>query len=197
YNALTNQFRNRVINTKSFGGQCRKVFSGDGKDFYRLSGNILSYTFQVKVNNDFDYEFYNSSWSYLKHTSSRYKTSSSSSFFIFSSSSDRHNYNSKTKDVYMKKSYKLLVVQNNVEVAQFINNNPEFLQLAEPFWKELSHLPTLYDYSAYRRLIDQYGTHYLQSGSLGGEYRVIFYVDSGNTKHRGDPCIPPWAPFVT
>lgn len=47
YNELTGRFRNRVINTKSFGGQCRKVFSGDGRDFYRLSGNILSYTFQV------------------------------------------------------------------------------------------------------------------------------------------------------
>uniref|UniRef100_A0A8I3WT39 Complement component C7 n=1 Tax=Callithrix jacchus TaxID=9483 RepID=A0A8I3WT39_CALJA len=127
YNALTGQFRNRVINTKSFGGQCRKVFSGDGRDFYRLSGNVLSYTFQ---------------------------------------------------------SYQLLVVENTVEVAQFINNNPEFLQLAEPFWKELSHLPSLYDYSAYRRLIDQYGTHYLQSGSLGGEYRVLFYVDSEKFKQK-------------
>lgn len=47
YNALTGQFRNQVLNTKSFGGQCRKVYSVDGRDFYRLSGNILSYTFQV------------------------------------------------------------------------------------------------------------------------------------------------------
>lgn len=86
---------------------------------------------------------------------------------------------------FFPQSYKLLVVQNSVEVAQFINNNPEFLQLAEPFWKELSHLPTLYNYPAYRRLIDQYGTHYLQSGSLGGEYRVLFYMDSENTKHNG------------
>ncbi|XP_044242990.2 complement component C7 isoform X2 [Ursus arctos] len=128
YNELTGQFRKRVINTKSFGGQCRKVFSGDGKDFYRLSGNILSYTFQ---------------------------------------------------------SYHLLVVQNTVEVAQFVNNNPEFLQLAEPFWKELSFLPSLYDYSAYRRLIDEYGTHYLQSGSLGGEYKVLFYADSEKIKKSG------------
>ncbi|EDL75730.1 complement component 7 [Rattus norvegicus] len=186
YNALTGQFRNRVINTKSFGGQCRKVFSGDGRDFYRLSGNILSYTFQVKIDNDFNYEFYNSSWSYVKHTSTDYTSSSSNRFLFFSSSSNRHTQSSSTKEIYMKKSYKLLVVQNTVEVAQFINNNPEFLQLAEPFWRELSHLPTLYDYSAYRRLIDQYGTHYLQSGSLGGEYRVLFYVDSGDVKHRGN-----------
>lgn len=78
-----------------------------------------------------------------------------------------------------------MVVQNTVEVAQFINNNPEFLQLAEPFWKELSHLPSLYDYSAYRRLIDHYGTHYLQSGSLGGEYQVLFYMDSEKLKQLG------------
>uniref|UniRef100_A0A8C0X924 Complement component C7 n=1 Tax=Castor canadensis TaxID=51338 RepID=A0A8C0X924_CASCN len=183
YNALTDQFTNKVINTKSFGGQCRKVFSGDGKDFYRLSGNILSYTFQVKVNNDFNYEFYNSSWSYVKHTSSEHTSSSRSKSFFRSSSSSSHSYTSNINESYRKKqSYKLLVVQNAVEVAQFINNNPEFLQLAEPFWKELLHLPSLYDYSAYRRLIDQYGTHYLQSGSLGGEYRVLFYVDSGKIK---------------
>lgn len=49
YNALTGQFTRKIINTKSFGGQCRKVFSGDGKQYYRLSGNILSYTFQVLI----------------------------------------------------------------------------------------------------------------------------------------------------
>ncbi|KAL1783022.1 complement component C7 [Sigmodon hispidus] len=184
YNALTGQFAKKVLNTKSFGGQCRKVFSGDKRDYYRLSGNILSYTFKVKVNNDFDYEFYNSSWSYIKHTSTEHTSSASSSFLFSSSSSNKHTYNSKTKEIYMKKSYELLVVQNSVEVAQFINNNPEFLQLSEPFWKELSHLPTVYDYSAYRCLIDQYGTHYLQSGSLGGEYKVLFYVDSGSNKHN-------------
>ncbi|XP_048224185.1 complement component C7 [Perognathus longimembris pacificus] len=185
YNALTGQFKNRVINTKSFGGQCRKVFSGDGKDFYRLSGNILSYTFQVKVNNDFNYEFYNSSWSYIKHTSSAYTSSSRRKSFFRSSSSNSQSYTTNTNEMYRKKSYKLLVIQNTVEVAQFFNNNPESLQLAEPFWKELSLLPSLYDYSAYRRLIDLYGTHYLQSGSLGGEYRVLFYVDSGKIKHSG------------
>lgn len=72
-----------------------------------------------------------------------------------------------------------------MEVAQFINNNPEFLQLAEPFWRELSYLPSLYDYSAYRQLIEKYGTHFLQSGSLGGEYKVLFYVDTEKMKQSG------------
>lgn len=182
YNALTGQFRNRVINTKSFGGQCRKVFSGDGRDFYRLSGNILSYTFKVKINNDFNYEFYNSTWSYVKHTTIDYTSSSYKKSLFSSSSSSSSSHSSRTLQDHKQKSYHLMVIQNTVEVAQFINNNPEFLQLAEPFWKELSHLPSLYDYSAYRRLIDQYGTHYLQSGSLGGEYQVLFYMDSEKLK---------------
>ncbi|XP_037655093.1 complement component C7 isoform X2 [Choloepus didactylus] len=185
YNALTGQFRNKVINTKSFGGQCRKVFSGDGRDFYRLSGNVLSYTFQVKVNNDFNYEFYNSSWSYVKHTYTEHTSSTQKRSFFGSSSSHSYDRTSKTEELHKEKSYQLLVIQNTVEVAQFINNNPEFLQLAEPFWKELSHLPSLYDYSAYRRLIDEYGTHYLQSGSLGGEYKVLFYLDSEKINQNG------------
>lgn len=182
YNALTGQFRNQVLNTKSFGGQCRKVYSGDGRDFYRLSGNILSYTFQVKINNDFNNEFYNSTWAYVKETSTEHSSSSKGRFLFFSSSSSSHGYSSNMNILTKKKSYQLLVLQNTVEVAQFINNNPEFLQLAESFWKELSYLPSLYDYSAYRRLIDQYGTHYLQSGSLGGEYKVIFHMDSEKVK---------------
>ncbi|XP_062943621.1 complement component C7 [Cynocephalus volans] len=185
YNALTGQFRNKVINTKSFGGQCRKVFSGDGRDFYRLSGNVLSYTFQVKVNNDFNYEFYNSSWSYVKRMSTEHASSSRKCSFFTSAPSFSHQYTSSANEIHKEKSYQLLVIQNAVEVAQFINNNPEFLHLAEPFWKELSHLPSLYDYSAYRRLIDQYGTHYLQSGSLGGEYIVLFHVDAEKFKQSG------------
>ncbi|XP_024434262.2 complement component C7 [Desmodus rotundus] len=187
YNALTGQFRNRVINTKSFGGQCRKVFSGDGRDYYRLSANVLSYAFQVKINNDFNHEFYNSSWSYVKQTSTSYSSSASKkSFFGFSSSSSSSSHSSKNyNDNQKEKSYQLLVIQNTVEVAQFINNNPEFLLLAEPFWRELSQLPSLYDYSAYRKLIDNYGTHFLQSGSLGGEYKVLFYVDTEKMKQNG------------
>uniref|UniRef100_A0A452TNQ5 Complement component C7 n=1 Tax=Ursus maritimus TaxID=29073 RepID=A0A452TNQ5_URSMA len=196
YNELTGQFRKRVINTKSFGGQCRKVFSGDGKDFYRLSGNILSYTFQVKINNDFNYEFYNSSWSYVKHTSAEHTSSSRKRSFFGSSSSSHTSHTSHSNEIHTKKSYHLLVVQNTVEVAQFVNNNPEFLQLAEPFWKELSFLPSLYDYSAYRRLIDEYGTHYLQSGSLGGEYKVLFYADSEKIKKSGKSCTASTFKFV-
>lgn len=78
-----------------------------------------------------------------------------------------------------------MVIDNNVEVAQFINNRPEFLTLAEAFWKELANLPAAYEHNAYRRLIEQFGTHFLHSGSLGGHYKVIFYMDTNKMKQGG------------
>lgn len=82
-------------------------------------------------------------------------------------------------------SKQLMVVENSVEVAQFINNRPDFLTLAESFWKELANLPVIYEYNVYRRLIEHFGTHFLQSGSLGGHYKVIFYMDTDKMKAEG------------
>lgn len=48
YDILTGELRAGVINTVSFGGQCRKVFSGDHKTLYRLPHNILRYNFEVR-----------------------------------------------------------------------------------------------------------------------------------------------------
>lgn len=49
YNVLTGQLRAGVINTQSFGGQCRKVFSGDHKVYFRLPQSVLRYNFEVRL----------------------------------------------------------------------------------------------------------------------------------------------------
>ncbi|XP_053556403.1 complement component C7 [Bombina bombina] len=174
YDIIKDELKKNVIHTKSFGGKCRKVFSGDKKDFYRLSDNVLTYTFKVAAKNDFSYDFYNSSWSYKRNTEMR----------VTSNYGERAN-NPTSYEENKKTNYQLMVIENSIEVAQFINNNPEFLTLAEPFWKELANLPSVYEYSAYRKFIDNYGTHFLQSGSLGGHYKVIFYLDSQKMSQNG------------
>ncbi|NXD22805.1 CO7 protein, partial [Spelaeornis formosus] len=169
FDIITGETKGRVIHTKSFGGQCRKVFSGDRREYYRLSESVLAYNFQVKVQNDFSYEFFNSTWSYMKSVE-RYENS---------------NTYKHTQNKNLQKSKQLMVIENSVEVAQFINNRPDFLTLAEPFWKELFNLPVIYEYSVYRRLIEHFGTHFLHSGSLGGHYKVIFYMDTDKMKAEG------------
>ncbi|KAM4708619.1 complement component C7 [Discoglossus pictus] len=174
YDAVTDELKKNVIHTKSFGGKCRKVFSGDKKDFYRLSDNVLTYTFKVAAKNDFSYDFYNSSWSYVVKKEKR-----------VTSNYGEKGHSTSTTESGSTKNHQLMVIENSIEVAQFINNNAEFLTLAEPFWKELANLPSVYEYTAYRKFIDNYGTHFLQSGSLGGQYKVLFFLDSQKMNEKG------------
>lgn len=78
----------------------------------------------------------------------------------------------------MPQAYQLLIIKNEVEVAQFQNNIPGYLPLSEEFWRALSALPSTYDPTAYRSLLQLYGTHYMTEGSLGGEYQVLLELDS-------------------
>lgn len=48
YDLLTDSLKAGVINTLSFGGQCRKVFSSDHMVYYRLPQSTLRYNFEVR-----------------------------------------------------------------------------------------------------------------------------------------------------
>ncbi|XP_062290872.1 complement component 7b isoform X1 [Scomber scombrus] len=163
YDVLTGELRAGVINTLSFGGQCRKVFSGDHQVYYRLPRNILRYNFEVTVNNDESDESYESSWSYIQH--------------IQANALVGHDRRTFHKEITESKAYRLIILKNKVVLAQFQNSAPQYLTLAEAFWKALSSLPLTYDYFAYRTLLQRYGTHYLSEGSLGGEYQALLELD--------------------
>uniref|UniRef100_A0A665WQ00 Complement component C7 n=1 Tax=Echeneis naucrates TaxID=173247 RepID=A0A665WQ00_ECHNA len=164
YDVLQGKLKAGVINTLNFGGQCRKVFSGDHRVFYRLPQNILRYNFKVTVNNDESDESYESTWSYVQH--------------IQSNAIVGHDRRTFHKEITDSKAHRLIVLKNRVELAQFQNSAPKYLILAESFWKDLSSLPFTYDYSAYRKLLQTYGTHYLSEGSLGGEYQALLELDN-------------------
>ena len=80
-------------------------------------------------------------------------------------------------------NYKLLVFKSDIEVAQFQSNSPKYLPLSEEFWKALAKLPNVYDYSAYRKILERFGTHYVSEGSLGGSFKVIISIDEETEKY--------------
>lgn len=87
--------------------------------------------------------------------------------------------------VSLVQAHRLIILKNRVELAQFQNSAPRYLTLAEGFWKALSSLPLTYDYSAYRRVLEAYGTHYLSEGSLGGEYQALLEFDQKALQKSG------------
>ncbi|KAL0979084.1 hypothetical protein UPYG_G00180300 [Umbra pygmaea] len=168
FDAVTGEKRGIVINTKSYGGQCRTIFSGDNKVLYRLPQSILKYTSEVKVQNDFSDEFFTSAWSYAKDIVNREKVTGTTTGFR---NYDFHQTESKTREK------RLIVVKNDVEVAQFQNTSPGYIPLSEEFWKVLANLPTVYDYATYKKVLKSFGTHYLSEGTLGGQFNAVLGVD--------------------
>ncbi|XP_009302346.1 complement component C7 isoform X2 [Danio rerio] len=163
FDAAKREARGTVINTKSFGGLCQKTFSGDHKDFYRLPQSVLSYSFQVTAKNDFTDESFASSWHYLHHYEKHEKTTGTDyghDDYVF------HD------ELSQSKSKNLMIIKSDVEVGQFKNKDPEYLPLSEDFWKALVALPVVYDYAAYRNVLERFGTHYISEGSLGGHFKL-------------------------
>ncbi|XP_076859381.1 complement component C7 [Brachyhypopomus gauderio] len=167
FDAVRQQFRGSVINTKSFGGQCRKTFSGDHQDFYRLPQSVLTYTFQVNAKNDFSNEFYKSTWHYMKNVENR-ETTKGTTY--------GHNHFTSKEVLDIMKARQLVEITSKIDVAQFQNQPPEYLPLSEAFWKVLSSLPVVYDYAAYRSVLESFGTHYLAEGTLGGRFHALLYL---------------------
>lgn len=163
YNTLTGELRASVINTQSFGGQCRKVFSGDKRTPYRLPHNILNYNFKVTVNNEESDESFESSWSYMQHVQTN-------SLLV--------NYKRTFhKELSQSKAFRVIILKNRVVLVQFQTSAPHYLTLAEGFWRALVSLPLTYDYTAYSRIFQTFGTHYLSEGALGGEYSALLQFD--------------------
>ncbi|XP_029295538.1 complement component C7 isoform X2 [Cottoperca gobio] len=157
-----------VINTMSFGGQCRVIYSGVHNALYRLPLSTTQFNFLVKAQNDFSDETYTSKWHYAKDIVKRQKVTGTTTGY--------NNYDfHETYDT--TQSQKLLVLKSDIEIAQFQTNSHQYLPLSEEFWKALVKLPSVYDYAAYRKVLERFGTHYLSEGSLGGSFKVIVKID--------------------
>ncbi|XP_012725523.2 complement component C7 [Fundulus heteroclitus] len=168
FDVVTGMSRGSVINTKSFGGQCRTIFSGIHNAFYRLPLSTIQYNFLVKVQNDFSDEMFTSQWHYAKDIVNRETVTGTTTGF--------RNYDfHETQDTSATR--RIVLLRNEVEVAQFQSNSPGNLPISEEFWKALAKLPTVYDYSAYREILEKFGTHYISEGSLGGSLNSIVSID--------------------
>ncbi|XP_070759916.1 complement component C7 [Enoplosus armatus] len=174
FDVVTGTWRGAVINTQSFGGQCRTIFSGSHKALYRLPLSSIQLSFMVKVQNDFSDELYTSEWHYAKDIVNRQEVTGTSTG---ERKYDFHESRDKTQ------TKKLLVLKNDIELAQFQSNSPQYLPVSDELWKALAKLPSVYDYAAYRKVLERFGTHYLSEGTLGGSLKIIASIDDQTERY--------------
>ncbi|XP_071339495.1 complement component C7 [Trachinotus anak] len=174
FDVVSETWRGSVINTLSFGGQCRSIFSGLHKALYRLPLSTIQYSYMVKAQNDISDEMFHSVWQYTKETINRETASGTTKGY--------RNYD-RLENQERTQFQKLLVLKSNIEIAQFQSNSPQYLPISEELWRALAKLPSVYDYSAYKKVLERFGTHYLSEGSLGGSLKIIARIDSQTEKH--------------
>ncbi|XP_061623784.1 complement component C7 isoform X1 [Phyllopteryx taeniolatus] len=171
FDVVSGMSRGSVINTKSFGGQCRSIYSGFHNALFRLPLSTSQLRFKVDVQTDFSEEMFTSEWHYAKEMSARRL---------------HHRGLHPTRD--MTQEHKMLVSKTVMEVAQFQADSPHYIPLTESFWKALAQLPLVYNYAAYRKLLETFGTHYFSEGSLGGVV-TVFAVATTETQSQK---VPSW-----
>lgn len=57
--------------------------------------------------------------------------------------------------------------------------------LDESMLQSLMELPEQYNYGMYSKFINDYGTHYITSGSMGGVYEYILVLDKEKMESLG------------
>ncbi|CAJ0968160.1 unnamed protein product [Ranitomeya imitator] len=59
------------------------------------------------------------------------------------------------------------------------------LWLSDVFLRALNHLPLEYNYPLYSRIFEDFGTHYITSGSMGDRYDLLYQYSAEELKNSG------------
>ncbi|XP_035668196.1 complement component C6-like [Branchiostoma floridae] len=193
YNVLTEELSGQVLDNSKYGGQCRIVYSGDHGKTFRLPHNTQFYRFQVVADTSFRAEQFSSSKQFYQDTSAKRQrdihTDASTSFSVFTASAEVASSQSHGNHDVLKSSQDsdsaLFTVSNQIELAQFrINGGSNFI-LSDSFYRALEELPVVYSYAEYKKLIVDFGTHYVSAGKLGGQYRYAYRYNRRNLTESG------------
>ncbi|XP_037683034.1 complement component C8 alpha chain [Choloepus didactylus] len=211
YNILTQEYVQSVYDATYFGGQCETVYNGDWRElrydpacerlyygddekYFRKPYNILKYHFEALADTGISSELYDDANDVL----SKIKNEHSASFGLtvgigvtgvpvtvdagVSASEDSAFLNKLKK--YNEKRFSFLRIFTKVQTAHFKMRRNNIV-LDEGMMQSLVELPEQYNYGMYAKFINDYGTHYITSGSMGGIYEHILVLDKEQMESLG------------
>ncbi|XP_069336159.1 complement component C8 alpha chain isoform X1 [Eulemur rufifrons] len=211
YNILTQKETQSVYDARYYGGQCETVYNGewrelrydptceqlyygDDEKYFRKPYNFLKYHFEPRADTGISSELYDDANDLLsKVKEDKFKSSgvtigvgpsgSSVMVGVGVSMSEDSSFLNKLSN-YNEKQYSFMRISTKVQTAHF-KMRRDNIMLDEGMLQSLMELPEQYDYGMYAKFIDDYGTHYITSGSMGGTYEYILVLDNQKMKSLG------------
>ncbi|KGL76044.1 Complement component C8 alpha chain, partial [Tinamus guttatus] len=208
YNILTQEDRLRVYDPNFFGGQCEPVYNGewrelkydaacerlyygDDEKYFRKPYNFHVYQFLTHADSGFSSEFYDDSKDLLDAIKNdRFKTAGFTfgigpQFlkFEFGLTLSYKKGTLKNFTQYDAKEVGFIRGVTKVQTARF-KMRRENIVLDEDILLSLEELPDQYDYGMYAKFINDYGTHFVTSGTMGGVFEYILVVNKEEMRRR-------------
>lgn len=211
YNILTQEEAQSVYDAKYYGGQCETVYNGDwrklrydptcerlyyGEDekYFRKPYNFLKYHFEALADTSISSEFYddaNDLFFHIKNGKSHSAgvtvgvapVKSPVSVEVTGSGSKASSFLNKLNK-YNEKRYGFMRVSTKIQTAQFKMRRNNIV-LDEGMLQSLMELPEQFNYGMYAKFINDYGTHYITSGTMGGIYEYVMVLDKEKMKTEG------------
>ncbi|XP_045714704.1 complement component C8 alpha chain isoform X1 [Phyllostomus hastatus] len=203
YNILTQKETQSVYDATYYGGQCEMVYNGEwrelrydpacerlyyGEDekYFRKPYNFLMYRFEALADSSFSSEMYgdtNELFSKLKNdlfvsgglTVGVGLAGIPLTLDVGGSGSYASSF-LKELSKYNEKKYSFMRISTKVQTAHFKMRRDNIV-LDEGMMLSLMELPEQYNYGMYAKFINDYGTHYITSGSMGGTYEYFLVID--------------------
>ncbi|XP_078617556.1 complement component C8 alpha chain-like [Branchiostoma floridae x Branchiostoma japonicum] len=159
------------------------------------AGASASFSVRVVADTSFRAEQFSSSKQFYQETTANRQrdihagASAGASFLVFSASAEVASSQSHGNHDVIRSSQSsdsaLFTVSNQIELAQFRMNGDNNFILTDSFYIALEELPVVYSYAEYKKLIVDFGTHYVSAGSLGGQYRYAYRYNRRNLTESG------------
>ncbi|XP_072723887.1 complement component C8 alpha chain isoform X1 [Ciconia boyciana] len=210
YNILTREERQYVYDRNFFGGHCEYVYNGewrelkynaacerlyygDDEKYFRKPYNFHIYQFLAHADSGFAFEFYDDSKDLLNALKS-YKSGeigltfgigpAKSNFMFdlgFTLSGGKGSVKNFTQ--YAAKNVGFIRGATKVQTARFKMRSNNVV-LDEDMLLSLRELPDTYNYGMYAKFIDDYGTHFMTSGTMGGVFEYILVVNKEEMRRK-------------
>ncbi|NWS73269.1 CO9 protein, partial [Crotophaga sulcirostris] len=187
-----------------FNGLCERVRDGNTRTYYRKPWNVGVLTYDTKADKTFTSVFYHDRVKIFRETYSekqKYFNVDLSLKYTPTEGSNKNGSEGNFKYYYSKNSSLSSILKSSTErngahlLSCLCIQNQTFLhikgkiqlgrfqmrsrdvRLTDSFIDDLNFLPTEYDKGQYFRFLEDYGTHYAISGTVGGKYELVYVLD--------------------
>uniref|UniRef100_A0A663M2T6 Complement C8 alpha chain n=1 Tax=Athene cunicularia TaxID=194338 RepID=A0A663M2T6_ATHCN len=196
YNILTEEASQYIYDPNFFGGHCEYVYNGewrelkydaacehlyygDDEKYFRKPYNFHIYQFLAHADSGFAFEFYDDSKDLLDALKSDKSKTIGFTIGIRPEESPLHGSSS---FLYLQEVGFIRGV-TKVQTARFKMRRDNIV-LDEDVLLSLQELPDTYNYGMYAKFINDYGTHFMTSGTMGGVFEYIVVINKEEMRRK-------------